>query len=607
MLLLLLLFVAVGTMELSTERAGDLVETPTKTDRSGGGLELDGEVAGAVAVGHVSSHPGEEGMGSELAASKSERESEATKKAMEEAMAKAAAKKKSDSNLARLRRRLLEQAGHLALHGEDPAKNLVLVAQTFYRGGDHASAYKWFEKATRMATDPDNTTNSSLALRDVVKGLLAVGEFEWAESLVEQIPVEKYRDLGRAEVATALARKKRFEEAKQIASSLVDGSARALALRGVADAQARYGDLDDAVNTVMQIAPGKLQDDAWARVALARAAVGDAAGAAGVLNRISSDRARDLAGIKVAEAQARSGKSGSIEILLAAMHDPFLRDESLRRIVEAQVSRFKFDEAKAMTYQITNEVERSLAMESLVSLQVRSGDLAGALERARDIVVEDSRSRALQTVALGLTGKEGTASGLYVAALIEGQADRDLTYRRVAERSASLGWSKDALDTVYRIDAPEVRASALAELARWRARYGAVSPARLLLQDAVREVEQIPAQKNQEKALGVLATAYAEADDHSSALSTAASIGNSAMRDRAYQQLSRKFASGSHLDLAEQTAFAIDREKTREAALDSMATTIAGKVPPAQALGFVNRFESRRQQVRFLVAVAGRI
>lgn len=605
--LLLLLFVAVGTMELSTKQGGDVAELPTKTDRSSGGLAQAGTEERAAKVRHVSNQFGEDGLGSELTASKSERDSEATKEVIKQANAKAAGKKKSESNLARLRRRLLEQAGHLALHGEDPAKNLVLVAQTYCRSGDQVAAFKWFEKATRMATDPDNTTNSSIALRDVVKGLLGVGELEWAESLVEQIPLEKYRDLGRAEVATALARKKRFAEAKQIASSLVDPGAHALALRGVADAQARYGELNDAVNTVMQIAPGKLQDDAWVRVALARAAVGDAAGAAGILNRISNDRTRDLAGIKVAEAQARSGKSGSLEILLSAMHDPFLRDETLRRIVQAQVSMFKFDEAKAMTYQITNEVERSLAMESLVSLQVRSGDLAGALGRARDIVVDESQSRALQVVALGMTGKEGTASGLYVAQLIENQKDRDLTYRRVAERSASLGWSKDALDTVYRIDAPEVRASALAELARWRARYGAVSPARLLLQDAMREVEQIPAQKNQEKALGFLAMAYAEADDHTSALSTAASIGNSAMRDRAYQQLTRKFATVANLNLAEQTAQAIDKEKTREQALDSMATSIAGKIPPGQALGFVNRFESRRQQVRFLVVVAGRI
>jgi hypothetical protein len=458
-----------------------------------------------------------------------------------------------------------------------------------------------------MATDPDNSTNSSVALREVVKGLLSVGEYGMAVELVGQIPLQAEQDRARAEVATTFARKKLFEEAIQIANTLTEQNARALALRGVADAQARYGSLDDAISTVNGIPFGKLRDDAWMRVALARAGKGDSAGAAGVLARISNDRTRDLAGLKVAEAQAKSGGRASIEVLLAAMHDPFLRDESLRRIVEVQASRSNYTEAEASAFRITDRNEQALAMESLVSLQVRNGDLSGALLRARDIQVPGSRARALQNVALGVTAAQGAAAGRNVVGLIMDPKQRDLSYRRVAERAASLGQPLDALMTVYNIQAPEERAATLAVLAQWRARRGAVNPARLLLEDAVREVQQIPQQKNQEKALGILATAYAEADDSISALSTAASIENIGLRDRAYQQLARKFAAESDIKLAEQSAQAIQVEKTRLSALDSMAQTIAGKVPPSKALNVVGKFEERRQQVKFLVTVAGRI
>jgi len=375
----------------------------------------------------------------------------------------------------------------------------------------------------------------------------------------------------------------------------------------VGESQARIGRLEDAINTVNGIGTGRLQDDAWTRVALARASGGDAAGAANVLGRISDGRTRNLAGVKVSEAQARAGGAGSIEILLGAMHDPFLRDESLRRIVEAQVARADFDAAEASACRITDENEQALAMEALVGLQVRSGDLQGALMRARNIGMAEPRSRALRTVALGVTVREGTVAGRNVAALIMDSEERDQTYRQVAERSAALGRPLDALMTVYNIDAPAERAATLATLAQWRARRGAVSPALVLLRDAVREVEQIPQQKHQEKALGMLASAYAEARESTVAMSTAASIESVGLRDRAYQQLTRQFAALPDIELAERSAAAIQVEKTREQALDAMAQTVAGKVAPSKALGVVGKFGRRRQQVQFLLAVAQRI
>ncbi len=157
---------------------------------------------------------------------------------------------------------------------------------------------------------------------------------------------------------------------------------------------------------------------------------------------------------------------------------------------------------------------------------------------------------------------------------------------------------------IYGIEFPEERASALAAVARTRARRGALEPARLLIQDAERAVEMIPAQKNQWKVLGVLAAAYAESRDSNAALTTAASIGNAGLRDRAYQQLTRNFASIPDIELAEYSAREIDRETTRERAMADMARTVAGKTPPNEAIGRLKEFDTRSQQVRFLLAVA---
>ena len=90
-------------------------------------------------------------------------------------------------------------------------------------------------------------------------------------------------------------------------------------------------------------------------------------------------------------------------------------------------------------------------------------------------------------------------------------------------------------------------------------------------------------------------------------MKTAASVDNFAMRDRTYQLISRKFTALTDVKRAEESALAIERETARERALDDVAKTMASKVRPTEALGRVRDFDSRRQKVRFLIAVAKRI
>ena len=86
----------------------------------------------------------------------------------------------------------------------------------------------------------------------------------------------------------------------------------------------------------------------------------------------------------------------------------------------------------------------------------------------------------------------------------------------------------------------------------------------------------------------------------------AASIENSGLRDSTHQKMALRFDRSNETELAEQSAHLIKRDLTRERALDSVTTTLASGVSPADAMDVLEDLESRRKQVRFLVAVVGR-
>ena len=133
---------------------------------------------------------------------------------------------RNGADRSQLERQLLAEATGQGLDW----KNLVLVALSYKRAKNEEAMSVWFERAIRLALDPDDVTRTSLAYRDVVKGLLSAGELDRASDLALRIPVTAYRDQARAEVASSLARSRRFDEALGLAASLLDAKARAIAL-----------------------------------------------------------------------------------------------------------------------------------------------------------------------------------------------------------------------------------------------------------------------------------------------------------------------------------------------------------------------------------------
>lgn len=504
-----------------------------------------------------------------------------------------------------LRMRLLMEAAERALHSETPWSELAQVALAFRKLGDDDSARYWFKRASRLASDPDDPKTGSRAMRDVVKAMVSAGYYELAEGLIVRIPVESEQSRAKAELVTAYARKRKFEEARRMAQTLSGASACGLAFRSIAESEARYLTLDDALRTLSMISRSSDRDMALGRVAAIRAAMGDSAGAMTLINRISSTRQRDTAVARVAEAQARGG-SVSIESLVGLIHDPMFRDETLRMLIIKEASRRNIDYSAASANRIETASERAKAYESLVLLQLNQGDFHGALDRARSLQDPGARTRALQAVAVAMVRDEGVRSARNVVLLIADQEMQEEAFRKVAQRAALVGQSQGALDTISYMDDPTERAMAFASVALTYARYGGDDRARVIVSDANRELIQIESERAQAKAKGIVAEVFAETGDAGAALRTAGEISNSGLRDLTYRKLALSFAKADSPDLAEESASKIERESSRETALDTVAQTLAGRVPATDAMRYVSRIDGYRQQVRFLLGVAGR-
>lgn len=527
-------------------------------------------------------------------------ESEMTERAISKQMAKDVANKASG-----LKTRLLVEAAERALHSETPWSDLAQVALTYKRIGDIESSLYWFERASRLAMDPDDAATGSKAIREVVQIMVSAGFLDFAQDLIGRIPLDSEKSRAKAELVSAFARLKRFEEARVLTRTLSDSQAKVLALRGLAEAEARFLDLEDALRTLSMITNAKDRDLALGRVAAIRAGLGDSAGALKLLNQIESVRQKDAAVAKVAGVQAKGGKV-SIEAMLGLIHDPTFRDETLRTLILNEASRQDLDVSAASLNRIETKTERAKAYESLVMLQLSQGDVDGALERARLIQEDAARYRALQAVAVAMVRDTGAKSARTVVSLISDPEMRETSFRKIAQRAALVGQSDAAIDTIRFMSDPAERAVAYASVALTSARYGGDQRARLILSDANRELMQIESPREQAIAQGIVAEVFAETGDPGAAFGTASGISNDGFRDMTYRKLAMSFAKSDKPALAEESALKIKQESSRETALDSVAVTLAGRVAATDAMSYVSRLEGYRQQVRFLLGVAGR-
>ena len=511
--------------------------------------------------------------------------------------------KESGGKMTGIRRRLLLEAAEKALFSKTPWSDLSVIALAFKRAGDEEAARYWFLRAARLAQDPDNQVEASMAMREVVKYLVSANFLNLSKKLTARIPVESQRDRAKDELVKAFSSLKRFEEAREIASSLQNSKAKGLAYGSIAEAEAYLLELPEVMETLSMISETSDRYSAFSKVASILAGRGDSDGAISLINRIDDTRLRD-----VALARLVSVKSGgsAFDSLVSMIRDPFVKDQAVISMISNEADRRRINLVSSNVERIQSPAEKEKAYEALVSLQIRHGDLMGALDRAQSIGSENVRNRALQAVALAEVRKGGIGAARKVANLINDLEARETAYRKLAQQAAVSGQSAGAVDTVSYIDDPSERALAFASLALTRARYGDDGGARVLVQDASRELNYVSSARDQAQTAGMVAEVFAQTGDSVSAFDAAASIPNAGLRDQTYQRLAVSFANSQEAELAEQSAHLIERETTRERALDSVALTLAKHVPFTDALDYAGQLGGSRQQVRFLVGVAGR-
>lgn len=583
----------------------------TRSTRVGAGrpgdtaLGLDGPGSGAES-GEGSESPGTPRVdpeGETMSVSKTRLDS-GVEPHHESALAAAEAAQERD-RISGLRRRLLMEAAERALHSTTPWSDLALVALAFKRAGEEDSAKYWFERAARLALDPDDRRAASRAMKEVVRNLLAARYFDRAKELIARIPDAFEKALARAELVKSYARSRDFDRARALAMTLSDVRAQGLALRSVAEAEARYESLDRALMTLQMIGRTADRDQAFSAVASVRAGMGDADGALLLVGKIGNSRVRDATVAKIATIQEQGGKV-SMEALAGLIYDPTFRDEVMRDIIVKEAGRLGIDLAISSVDRIESEAERARAYESLVMLQIRQGDLDGALARAQSIHRAEARFRALQAVAVAEVRADGAVAARNIANLIGDPAMRESTFGKIARQAAVYGQHRGAVDTIGFIENPVERSLAFANVALTQARYGEDRRALLLVQDAHRELARVESTRERARTQGVMAEVFAEAGDANAAISTASTISNAGLRDIAYQRMALSFARGGEPVLATRSANLIERETVREKALSSIATTLAGRVPMTQAVRVASSLGGHRQQVRFLLGVAGR-
>ena len=511
--------------------------------------------------------------------------------------------KESGGKMTGIRRRLLLEAAEKALFSKTPWSDLSVIALAFKRAGDEEAARYWFLRAARLAQDPDNQVEASMAMREVVKYLVSANFLSSSKRLAARIPVESQRDRAKDELVKAFSSLKRFEEAREIASSLQNSKAKGLAYGSIAEAEAYLLELPEVMETLSMINETSDRYSAFSKVASILASRGDSDGAISLINRIDNTRLRD-----VALARLFSVKSGgsAFDSLVSMIRDPFVKDQAVISMISNEADRRRINLVSSNVERIQSPAEKEKAYEALVSLQIRHGDLMGALDRAQSIGSENARNRALQAVALAEVRKGGIGAARKVADLINDLEARETAYRKLAQQAAVSGQIAGAVDTVSYIDDPSERALAFASLALTRARYGDDGGARELVQDANRELNYVSSARDQAQTAGMVAEVFAQTGDSVSAFDAAASIPNAGLRDQTYQRLAMSFANSQEAELAEQSAHLIERETTRERALDSVALTLAKHVPFTDALDYAGQLGGSRQQVRFLVGVAGR-
>lgn len=502
-----------------------------------------------------------------------------------------------------LRATIIDKAVALALNTDKPWRNLIAVAMEQYRRGEKEDARAILRMAEKMAADPDDPLDSSMAVRDVVKAMLAQHQTDDAIQALQNIQNTRERERAVAEVAAWSARIGNVALARSLLIRIVNASERDVALVSIAESEASYEGVATALQTVGLITDAGKKDEAYRRIAMKRGEVNDFSAANQAVQLIRNDQIKNAALASLARLRAKSGDVSGSLLTLRNVNDQVLADTSLRELASELARLGKFSTSAYVTTRILNEQERSCALENLSIEQARSGDLSGSLVRTSAIPIHSVRERALSSVSSVTAGQGSPARARNVAIRIDSNRERDRAYRAIAQAAAADGDHVTAYNTLQDINLPDEKALALVSMARTRQQQGDKRQALAMLEDANRETVNIQSATMVDRIKSGIAVAYAERQESAHSLHVADNISDLRCRDNTYSSLARALA-GSDIQAAQLSVQSIASEQVRMSAEDVVARTLAKDVKPQEALDNVGALNSGRQQIVFLLEVS---
>lgn len=506
----------------------------------------------------------------------------------------------------RLKEQIMNEAYKTALHSEKPWQNLILISSEYYRRSDLSSARATMFAASKLAIDPDDVLETSVAMKAVVKAMLVQKNYKDAMAALQNISDAGEREKAMAEIGAWAARGGQIDVAKNILAQVSKASSRDTVLVAMAESQASYEGVVVAFRTAERIGNLRKRDDAYRRIALKRAKLKDFVTAQQTIELISNDKLRDSAWRVVARQYAKNGSVKEGLQVLNKVSDPSAVDASLRVLSNDLAKSGWFRSSAYVTTRIIGDNEKSYALEGLSRELAKSGDLSLSLIHTDAIPVKRVRERTLRYVSTVTADQGAPGRARNMAFKIRSDSERDQAYRDISKASAQNGDHVSAFNTLQEIDYPKDKALAMVSLARSLYKDGRRGKAFSLLEGAGRESQELP-EKNLNQVRGDLAVAYAESAESEHSLQLAGEISDLKLRDRAYQKLARTLALKQDVESSQRSLLAISSDQLRLSAEDAVARTLAKSVVPQKAVKSSRSLLTGRQRVVFLVEIFKRI
>lgn len=503
-----------------------------------------------------------------------------------------------------LREQIMGEAYQIAMQSKNPWQNLISISSEYYRRGDRSAARDILLTAEKLAVDPDDAAQTSIAVRNVVKAMLAQRNNDDAMRALQNISRGVERESAMADVAVWAARDGRLDIARNLVDQISSARNRDAALVAIAESQASYEGLSTAAKTAETIFSMKKKNDAYRRIALKRAAVKDFSEAELAVVYIRDEKLRDSALGSVARQRARSGDMAGGLKTMRSVNDPSIADASLRSLSEELAGLGRFSSSAYVTTRIGDNREKSFALERLSVELAKSGDIMGSLVRSDAIPLNKVRERTLRNVSSVTAGRGAPKRARNVAFRIQSTRERGLAYRNIAKAAAKNGDHVTAFNTLQEIELPRDKALAMVSLARARQKDGSNRKALSLLVGAGRTASQVGSVRDLDTIRANMAVAYAERSEAERSLHLVAKITDSKRRDQAYRNLAGTLAVNRDIHSAQMSVMSISSQPLRRTAEENVARTMARYVSPQKAVRSARSLLSGRQRVVFLLAVS---